>query len=930
MKKILSATFCLILCSFVASAQKPSIKGVITDTSSKQNLANTSISLLRAKDSILVKFTRSNGNGNFVLNNLDTGNYVLLITYPQYADFVDKVTLTDTSHINVGQISMILKAHLLQDVIVNSGAAIKIKGDTTEFAADSFKVQPNATVEDLLKKLPGIQIDKNGNITAQGEKVQKVLVDGEEFFGDDPTLVTQNLRADMVDKVQLYDKKSDQAAFTGIDDGQKQKTINLKLKDNKKNGYFGKLNLSGGTDGYHDSQLMFNDFKNKQKFAFYGIVSNTGTSGLNWQDQNNYGDNPFANADVSSDGNGISISIDDNDPLNSWDGRYNGQGIPLVQTGGLHYNDKWDDDKQSLNANYKALQLHVNGESSTRSEFILPDTLYFNNDKQSFHNQILRNRANGSYEYQFDSSTSLKVTADGGIDHKETYLLDSSEARASDSSLVNNALRKTSTIGDSRVMNSNLLFRKKFKKKGRTLSFNLRETYNDNNSTGYLFSNNNYYLNGDLAKDSLTDQYKTNNSKTLSFTSKLTYTEPLSKVSSLVFNYGVSTSNSASTVNSFNKSNDEKYTTLDSLYSNHYLFNILTNRGGISYSLFQKKFKLNFGTDAGYSAFHQTNKFADSIVTRKFINWYPQLNMSYQIKSQRRISLWYSGYTNQPSIDQIQPVLTNVDPLNITIGNPSLKPAFQNNVYLNYNDWQTLKERGIFIRFNSSFTENSITNKSYVDSFGRTINQYVNLNGNRSFGGNIDYDFKIKKLSTYLNASLNYDYSRYVNIVNNLFNVTNSNNYTFQVGLYKDKEKKYSFGLNPSATYTTSISSIQQNVKTNYWSFDVNPNAHVYFLKKFQIQTDCDFSFRQKTSAFDNNTNVIAWNAWIGRTFTKKDALTVKIIGHDLLDQNIGFNRTVNSNFISENTYTTIKRYFLLSVLWNFNKAGTKAPGSDQ
>ena len=429
MKKYFTLSLLLLMTCFYASAQKASIKGITTDTSSKQNLTNTTITLLHAKDSILYKFTRSNAQGNFAIKNLDSGKYVLLVTYPQYAYFVDELSLTDTSKIDLGKISMILKANLLQDVIVRTGAAIRIKGDTTEFAADSFKVQPNATVEDLLKKLPGIQVDKNGNITAQGEKVQKVLVDGEEFFGDDPTLVTQNLRADMVDKVQLYDKKSDQAAFTGIDDGQKEKTINLKLKENKKTGYFGKANLSAGTNGYHDSQLMFNDFKGKQKLAFYGIVSNTGTSGLNWQDQSSYGDDPLANADVSSDGNGISIYIDNNDELSSWTGRYNGQGRPLVQTGGLHYNNKWDDDKQSVNANYKALQLHVNGESSTRSEFILPDTLYFNNDKQSFHNQILRNRINGTYEYQFDSSSSLKIMADGGIDHKISNLTDSSEAR---------------------------------------------------------------------------------------------------------------------------------------------------------------------------------------------------------------------------------------------------------------------------------------------------------------------------------------------------------------------------------------------------------------------------------------------------------------------------------------------------------------------
>ncbi|MFT4155639.1 outer membrane beta-barrel protein [Parafilimonas sp.] len=912
-----------LLVSMYASAQKATLKGVITDTASRQNLYNSTITLLHAKDSILYKFTRSDGKGNFIFENLDSGKYVLLITYPNYADFVDELSFTDTSQINLAKIVLTLKANLLKDVIVNSVAgSIKIKGDTTEFAADSFKVQPNATVEDLLKKLPGIQVDKNGNITAQGEKVQKVLVDGEEFFGDDPTLVTQNLRADMVDKVQVYDKQSDQAAFTGIDDGQKEKTINLKLKDNKKNGYFGKANLGAGTNGYHDNQLMFNSFKGKQKFAVYGIVSNTGTSGLNWQDQSTYGDNPLANADVD-EGGGIYINFG-YDELDSWDGRYNGQGMPLVQSGGLHYSNKWDDDKQSLNANYKILNLHVDGESGTRSQTILSDTTYFNNDKQISSNQILRNRINGSYEYQFDSSSSVKLSVDGGVDHKITNLLDSSEARASDSSLVNNAHRATSTTGDNRSFNSNLLWKKKFKKKGRTLSFNLREEYINNSSEGNLFSKNNYYLKGALISDTLTDQYKTNDAKGISLNSKLTYTEPLNKVSSIIFSYGFIVSHSESLVNSFNKGNDNKYSDLDSLYSNHYLFNILTNSGGVNYSLFQKKFKLNIGTDIGYSAFHQTNKFNDSVLIRKFANWYPKANLSYQFTPRRRLSFWYNGYTDQPEINQIQPVLTNTDPLNITIGNPSLKPAFRNNMRLSFSDYKVLTNQYIYVGLNSGFVLNNISNKSYVDSFGRTINQYVNLNGNRSYGVHLSYGFKLKKLDMNMNSFSDLNFGRYTNIVNNAFNATQSNDYTFGIGFYKSKEKKYDISFNPSATYTTSVSSIQESVKTHYWSFDADPSLHIYFAKKYQVQTDCDFNLKQRTSVFANNVNVILWNAWIGRTFTKKDALLVKITGHDLLDQNMGFNRTVNSNFISENTYNVIKRFFLLSVTWNINKTGSK------
>ncbi|HVX52500.1 MAG TPA: carboxypeptidase-like regulatory domain-containing protein, partial [Chitinophagaceae bacterium] len=418
MKKVLLLLTVFISFCLISNAQSGSVKGIITDTINRQNLPNTVVSLLRAKDSILVKFTRADANGAFNLKNLPAGDYILLVTYPQYVDYAETLSLTDTSHINTGFVKLILKANLLQDVIVKQQiGSIRLKGDTTEFIADSFKVQPNATVEDLLKKMPGIQIDKNGKITAQGETVQKVLVDGEEFFGDDPTLVTQNLRADMVGTVQVYDKKSDQATFTGIDDGSREKTINLKLKAGKKNGYFGKLNLSGGTDGYHDNQAMLNVFKDKKKFAGYGIVSNTGKTGLNWQDINNYGDQGGGNMQVTDDG-GIMIFGGGGDDLEGWNGQYNGQGFPLVQTGGLHFNNKWNDDKTSVNGNYKIMNLMVNGSSASNSQNILSNNLInYTNDNQSFKNKILRNRVNGAFEVQLDSTSSLKINSDGGNDH---------------------------------------------------------------------------------------------------------------------------------------------------------------------------------------------------------------------------------------------------------------------------------------------------------------------------------------------------------------------------------------------------------------------------------------------------------------------------------------------------------------------------------
>ncbi|MGI8951615.1 MAG: outer membrane beta-barrel protein [Chitinophagaceae bacterium] len=928
MKKLTVLPIIFLCC--ILHAQQATIKGNIIDTASKQILSNSVITLLRSKDSTLYKFTRSKNNGEFELNKLSAGNYILLVTYPNYADYVDTMHLTDTTVFNIGKIILTLKANLLKEVIVRQQiGSIRMKGDTTEFTADSFKVQPNATVEDLLKKLPGIQVDKNGQITAQGEKVQQILVDGEEFFGDDPTLVTQNLRADMVDKVQVYDKKSDQATFTGIDDGQKQKTINLKLKDDKKNGYFGKLNASAGSDGYHDSQGMINAFKKKQKFAAYGIVSNTGTSGLNWQDRDNYGESFASNVDIDESGGGFFIFTGNDDELDSWDGRYNGQGFPLVQTGGLHYNNKWNDDKSSINLNYKILQLYVNGNSATNSEYILPDTLYFNNQRENFKNSILRNRINGNYEYQFDSTSSIKISADGGDDHKITSSQYYTESLASDSSLVNQGNRKIATTGDNRTVNSNLLWRKKLKKKGRTISFNLKENYLNNSSNGFLYADNNFYSGGILSSKQITDQYKTTHSESILLDSKLTYTEPLTKVSSLVLNYGVVINNSNSARNSFNKDGDGKYSMLDSLYSNNYQFNVFTNRGGINYSLFQKKLKLNFGSNVGFTNFDQKNLRNDSSISRNFINWYPQANFSYQFTQQRRIMFRYNGNTQQPTIQQIQPVLTNDDPLNISIGNPNLKPAFQNNIWLSFFDFKVLTERNVWASVSYNFTENAISNKSYVDSLARNVYQAVNLNGNHNFSAYIDYGLKLKKIDTRIGFNGNFNASRNVNIVNNILNVTNSGNYTLGININKEKEKKFNIDFNSSATYTTSTSSVQQNIKTQYWSFDISPNFDVHLPKKFQIHADGDFNFRQKTTVFNTAPNAFLLNAWIGKKFLKNDALLIKAAGYDLLNQNIGFDRTVSSNYISQNTYSTIQRHFMLSVVWNFNKAGTKAPGSD-
>lgn len=903
-------------------AQHASVKGNVSDTLNHVQLSKSVVALLQAKDSILYKFTRTDEKGHFELTDLRAGKYLLMITYPAFADYVEPLTLSDTSAVQLDKIMLTLKSRLLQEVVIQQKvAAIKMKGDTTEFNADSYKTAPNASVEELLKKLPGIQVNGKGQITAQGETVKKVLVDGEEFFGDDPTLVTKNLRADMVDKVQLYDKKSDQAAFTGIDDGERSKTINIQLKEDKKRGYFGKVAAGAGDNGFHDSQGMLNVFRGKKKLAAFGIVSNTGKVGLDWGDREKFGS---GNGDLSFNDDGDVEFSFTGDELDSWDGRYRGDGYPLVQTGGLHYSDKWDRDRQNVNGNYKIMKLYIDGNSENMSQNILQDTIYYNHSKENFHNNILRNRLNGSYERQFDSTSSIKLQVDGGLDHKISNMLSSSGMELNDM-VVNRGERKTSNVSDIGSMNANLLWRKKLKKKGRTLSLNLAENYSRTNGEGMLDAYTEYYKQGKLDSVQNIDQLKTTNNESISIISNLTYTEPLSAASSLLFNYGINIDNNHSNRNSYNKRTDGKYSDLDSLYSNDYAFNILTHKGGIRYGYTKNKIRINIGGNVGLTSFSQKDMFRNNEVKRDFVNWYPRAMFRYSFSQQRRLTIEYNGYTRQPGIEELQPIRVNDDPLNLRIGNPSLKPSFNNNFNINFSDYKVMTGRSIWASLSYGATSNDISNRTVVDTSGVSTTQAVNVEGNRNGRFNVYMGWKINPWDLRVGGNANGGLNRNVNYVNGLLNVTNSSNAGLGINVNKYKDKKYEYSFEAEANFNNSVSSVNKALRTQYWTYSISPSLSFFLPLKFVLHADMNYNIRQKTPVFTTNNNVAILNGYVAKKFGKKELVQLNFSMNDILNQNIGFSRSVQTNTISQRTYSTIGRYGLLSFIWNFNKLGAAA-----
>lgn len=903
------------------SQETGSVKGTVTDTLNKQNLSNAVVAVLRAKDSVLVKYTRTTKEGNFDLPNLTAGKYIVMVTYPAYADYIDIITTT-TGITDLGKIPVITKATLLQEVIVKQTiGSIRMKGDTTEYKADSFKVSANADVQELLRKMPGIQVNSKGEITAQGERVQKVLVDGEEFFSDDPAVVTKNLRADAVDKVQSFDKKSDQAVFTGIDDGQKIKTLNLTLKEDKKKGYFGKAEAGSDFDQYRYGKLLANSFKGKRKISGYLTTDNTKFESLNWNENQNYGGNTNMTTEVTDDGGIMMWGSGDEF---SW-----GTGFPRSVTGGLHFSNKWNKDKHNSNNTYQYNQLDVSGINSNKTQNILPGADLISTSIQNQASSRKRNKLTSTYEWQIDSTSSLKITARGSIVNSNIASTYFGRTITSDSILLNQSNRVTSTVDENKTMNSTIFYRKRFKKMGRTISWNNEINYNDRADDGFLTADNTFYdAFGNLVRRDNVDQQKTNKQIATTINSTINYTEPLWKNTFLVLNYKLSVSRNDAERNTFAKNTaNNKYENLVDTLSNHFIFNTTGHNGSINIRYNVKKFNFSIGTGLGTVNYRLNDLVKQTDRNVVFNNFIPAVTFNYTPKQQRRFNFSYNGSTRNPSLSQIQPIIDNIDPLNLTIGNPNLRQSFVHQFNIGGSDYKILKSRRIRFNVNFSKTENAISNSSFVDAQGRRINQAINVAGNYSLSGTVGYGFEIIP-SLNIGFDISPRINQFANRVNGIDNITKNKatDISFNMGYWGDKWINfYAYG---SAVYNNSSTSIRPDISTKFWSYNAYANLQ-FKLKKIKTYIDFDMNANiyQKTAVFADQRDVYIVNASARKVISKNDQWEIKASVNDLFNQNLGINRNASSNFITETTNQTIQRYFLFSLIWNFSKNGKPNEG---
>lgn len=920
MRKLTTVLILFLAIAITSHSQTATLKGTVTDTVEKKNLTNTVIAVLKKPDSILIKFSRANKEGNPSIKGLDTGKYILMVTHPYCGDYFDEVEVKDGSVRDLGKIYLTPKSKLLAEVIIKTGTPIRIKGDTVSYTADSFKVRPGANVEELLRRLPGIQVDRNGQITAMGERVKKVLVDGEEFFGSDPGIATKNLRADQVQEVQVFDKKSDQAEFTGIDDGVKDKTINLKMK--KKKGYFGKVEAGGGLKDMYNLDAMVNSFQAKRKLAGYGIISNTGQVNLDWQDAQNYGGGEIdgMTSGVSDDG-GLYIMF------NGGEENYSGgrNGIPTNWNAGLHYSNKFNKEKLSLNSGYKFSKVNAPGVTTIFSNTFLPDTSWTANSTSNNFSSVNKHAFNLTLEENIDSANSLKWVTKFNNNSTASRVDYNSETLNKSGQFINNSIRNSDNNIDKDNVSSNLLWRHKFKKLSRTLSINSDFNWIQTKNDGLLYSLNNFFINGTFDHRDTTDQLNIQDNESKSINTKIAYTEPIMKDVYLEFNYAIGYYNNNNERITNQKSSNGKYENIIDTLSNSFVFNRLVNSPGANFRVNKKKFNLSFGASVSFSNFIEKNITDNNSIDYNYTNFFPKLSYTYKFKPNESFRFNYNGSTNAPSLEQLQPIRVNTDPLNIYIGNQNLKQSFRHNFNVGYNFYNVLKERNLWSSINLDVTQNAFVQSSLIDIVGKRTYQTVNADGVYNMSIYSQYGFKIKGIKLGAGFGPTSNVSRNIDFVNGVKNITNTFNYGIRLNFDRYVEKKFNFYFSPSLTWNHSKASVNSSANAEYWQIEGWAQGRFTLPHNFEFSTDAEVQVRQKDPRFTKNNNYTKWNASITKRMLKENRLELTLGIYDILDQNRGYQRNFNSYSFTETYYTTLRRFWLVTVTWNISKNGKPA-----
>lgn len=892
----------------LAVAQRYTVKGQIQDEK-QTGLPSATVLILQAKDSSLVSFAATDALGNFEIKNVSKGDLLLKVTFLGYLPHFAKIGFPAEGQVlDLGALALQPLSNELKEVMVQGEKSpVVFKKDTIEYNAGSFKTQPNAVAEDLLKRLPGVDVETDGSISVKGEKVQRVTVDGKEFFGRDPKLATRNLPADAIDKVQVFDKKSDQAMFTGIDDGQREKTINLQLKEEKRNSAFGNAMAGIGTDERYQAKANLNRFSSGKQLSFLGMANNVNSQGFGFDE---YVAFSGGMQQMGGGGGRVTITTDNSSgvPLN-FGGRTNG--LMDSYAGGLNFNNQLGKQAEA-NGSYFFNQLKHNiARDLERLDFLRNGDVRTNQNSRQ-NNGNANHRANFSVDYKIDSANSVKVT--GAVGYNESSSGQRSQVETFD---TNNLLQNQSNntaFSDGKALNANggVLLRHRFPKAGRTISSNTEFQASQNSRDGALQAVNSFADGTVNVLDQVNDEQTDNQS----LSTTLAYTEPLGNRRYLEANY-----NYRQNLNKVNRQvydlEEDETRAFNELLSNGFSSNYQFHRGGLNFRLNRREYSLTVGSSLQHTSLAGRLLHREGGVGKSYQNVLPTLRFNYEFTGNRRIDFNYETLVQEPTIRQLQPVVDNSNPLSIYQGNPELRPAYMHQGRLNFSTFDPGTLVNFFAFVNASYTNNAITNaQSYTDRLIR-ITQPVNVRSNAVFSGFASLGFPVKKLNSRFNLGTNVRQQESINIIDKVANDISIR--SVNGNLRYEYRLKELFDFNLRANYTVQRTKYQFGEDQKFFNQTYSAESNLYLPKVVNINANFDYLLFDNPG-FDFSQRIPMLNVSVSKQFLKNKSGELKLSALNMLDEDLGINQTANINYVERETLNSLGRYFMLSFTYSINK----------